>query len=122
MAHEAERVARASGADLQIAIAGGWMTRLRLARGDLAEAAAFERERAANADNAADAARVVDRLTSARLLHAQGQHREALPLLVELGKTAAAAGRTGTLIEILALQALTLWAGSKKERAVSTLA
>jgi LuxR family transcriptional regulator, maltose regulon positive regulatory protein len=122
MAHEAERVARASGADLQIAIAGAWMTRLRVARGELAEAAVFERERAANADAAADAARVVDQLTSARLLHARGGHREALPLLEELGEAAAEAGRTGALIEILALQALTLWARNEKERAVSTLA
>jgi LuxR family transcriptional regulator, maltose regulon positive regulatory protein len=121
-ARQAERVARDSGADLQIAIALDWMTRLLLARGDLTEAVAFEQERATNAENAADAARVVDRLTSARLLYAQGQHREALPQLEELGETAEAAGRTGNLIEILALQALALWAGSKKERAVSTLA
>jgi len=121
-ARQAERVARDSGADLQIAIALDWMTRLLLARGDLTEAVAFEQERATNAENAADAARVVDRLTSARLLYAQGRHREALPQLEELGETAEAAGRTGNLIEILALQALALWAGSKKERAVSTLA
>jgi LuxR family maltose regulon positive regulatory protein len=121
MAHEAEKVARASGADLQIAIAGGWMTRLRLARGDLEEAAAFEQERTANADDAADAARVVDQVTSARLLHARGRHREALRLLEELGESAEAAGRAGDLIEVLALQALARWARNEKERAVSTL-
>jgi LuxR family maltose regulon positive regulatory protein len=121
-ARQAERVARDSGADLQIAITLAWMTRLLLGRGDLCEAVALKQERAANAENAADAAQVVDRLTSARLLHAQGRHREALPLLEELGETAETAGRTGDLIEILALQALALWAGSKKELAVSTLA
>jgi LuxR family maltose regulon positive regulatory protein len=98
------------------------MTRLYLARGDLAEALALVKERAANARAAADAARAVDRLTSARLLLAQQRHREALPLLEELGETAETAGRTGGLIEVLALQGLALWAGGKKERAVSTLA
>ena len=74
-AREAERVARTSGADLEIAIATAWMVRLRLARGEFAEAAALEQERAANVENAADAAQVVDRLTSARVLDAQGTVR-----------------------------------------------
>jgi LuxR family transcriptional regulator, maltose regulon positive regulatory protein len=121
MASEAERVARASGADLQIAVAGAWMARLRVARGDLAEAAAFEQERAANADDAADAARVVDRLSSARLLLARGRHREALLLLKELGEAAAETGRTGDLVEILVLRALALRARNEKQQAVETL-
>lgn len=121
-ARQAERVARDSGADLQIAVASAWMTRLHLARGEFTAAVALEQERAANAHDAADAARMVDRLTSARLLHARGRHREALRLLEELDETAEAAGRTGDLMEIRALQALALWAGSKKERAVSPLA
>src|SRR5918999_4758529 len=121
-ARQAERAARDSGADLQIAIALAWMTRLLLARGDLTDATTLEQERAARAEYAADAARVVDRLTSARLLHARGRHREALALLEELGAMAESAGRTGDLIEILALQALALWAGSKKELAAGTLA
>jgi LuxR family maltose regulon positive regulatory protein len=120
-AREAERVARTSGADLEIAIATAWMARLCLTRGDFAEAVALERERAANAENAADAAQVVDRLTSARVLHAQGRHDEALALLEELRGFAETSGITGGLIEILALQALVLWAKNEKEQAVSTL-
>jgi LuxR family maltose regulon positive regulatory protein len=97
------------------------MARLRLARGEFAEAVALEQERTANAKNAADAARVVDRLTSARVLHARGRHDEALALLEELRGFAEASGITGGLIEILALQALVLWAKNEKEQAVSTL-
>ncbi len=122
MARRAERVARDSGADLQIAIAAAWMARLRLARGDLAEADALEQERAANADGAAAAARVVDQITSARLLHARGRHHEALRLLEEPREAAEAKGRTRDHIEILSLQALALWASNEKERALRTLA
>jgi LuxR family transcriptional regulator, maltose regulon positive regulatory protein len=116
MAREAERVARVSGAELQVSLAASWMARLRLARGEPAEAAALERE------SAAPAARMVDRLTSARLFLARGRQDETLGLLEEPREAAEEEGRTGNLIEILALQALALWAGSRKERAVGTLA
>jgi LuxR family transcriptional regulator, maltose regulon positive regulatory protein len=123
MAREAERVARGSGADLQLAIAVAWMTRLRLARGDLGGAAG--QERAAGADGAAGiagVARFAHLLTSARLLRAEGRHREALGLLEELREETEASGRTGDLIDVLTLQALALWEGSKRVRAVGTLA
>ena len=122
MARKAERVARASGADLQIAIAASWMARLRLMRGDLAQAVDIEQERAANADGAADAARAVDRMTTARLLHARGRHREALRMLEGLRGAAEAGGRARDLVEILLLRASALWASSRKEWAVSALA
>ncbi len=121
LAREAERVARNSGAGLEISIAASWIVRLRISHGDLAEAATNEQERAANAGEATDAARVVDKLTSARLLLAQGRPDEALGLLEEPREAAEEAGRTGDLIEILALQALALWARNNKERAVGTL-
>ncbi len=121
MAHEADRVARGSGADLEIAIAVAWMTQLRLARGVPEEAAAIEQKRVANANDAADAARVVDQLTLARLLLARGRHDEALRLLKRLREEAEAAGRTGSTIEILALEALALWATDEKERAANVL-
>ncbi|MGH2599637.1 MAG: LuxR C-terminal-related transcriptional regulator, partial [Dehalococcoidia bacterium] len=124
MAREAERVARGSGADLQIAVAVAWMTRLRLARGDLPRTATLEQGQAAGADGSASnagAARFVHLLTAARLLRARGRHREALRLLEEPCEEAEASGRTGDLIEVLALQALALWEGNERERAVGTL-
>jgi LuxR family maltose regulon positive regulatory protein len=120
-ARQAERVARTSGAELQMALVGAWMARLVLARGDLAEVAAFEQERAAIADNASGALRTVDRLTSARLLHARGRHREELRLLEESRESAEMAGRTDDLVGILTLQALARWAKNDKEQAVSIL-
>lgn len=65
---------------------------------------------------------MVDRLTSARVLQARGRHDEALGLLEGLRGFAETSGITGGLIEILALQALVLWAKNQKERAVGTLA
>jgi LuxR family transcriptional regulator, maltose regulon positive regulatory protein len=121
MAPEAERVARASDADLQIAIVEAWMARLGQARGDLAETAAFEQEHAVTGGNASDAVRTMNQLASARLLHARGWYREELRLLEESRESAQKTGRTGDLIEILTLQALARWARNDKEQAVSTL-
>jgi LuxR family transcriptional regulator, maltose regulon positive regulatory protein len=121
-ARKADRVARDYGADLEIAIASAWMVRLCLIRGDLAEAAARERRRATDAEDAAAAARTLDRITSARLVHARGRHREALRPLEGLREAAEASGRTRDLVEILSLQALARWASNEKERAVNTLA
>jgi LuxR family transcriptional regulator, maltose regulon positive regulatory protein len=125
IAREADRVARGSDADLQIAIAVAWMTRLCLARGNVAQASSVEEGRAASAAGAAGnagAARSAHLLTSARLLRAQGRHREALGLLEEPREEAEASGRTGDLIEVITLQALALWEVRERERAVGTLA
>jgi LuxR family transcriptional regulator, maltose regulon positive regulatory protein len=118
LADKAERVARDYGADLEIAIAYAWMTRLRAARGEFAEASALEREYAANV---ARAAWIVDRISSARLLYVRGRYEEAIGLLDELQEAAQTAGSTGSVIEILVLRALALWAANKNERAMNTL-
>jgi LuxR family maltose regulon positive regulatory protein len=99
----------------------GYVTLSRVKRARAEEAAAFYQERASSEDAAVGAAWVIDRMTSARLLQAQGQHGEALRLLGELRDAAEAAGRAGELIEILALRSLALWAGNQKGRAVDTL-
>jgi LuxR family maltose regulon positive regulatory protein len=121
MAREAERVARDSGAGPEISVAVSWRVRLRLELGDLAGAVILERESASDADAASEASQVMNRLTSARLLHARGRHGDALSLLETLRGPTEAAGRTDKLIEVLALQALALWARNNKERAVGTL-
>src|SRR3712207_8023082 len=77
------RSARDSGADLQIAIALAWMTRLRLAPLDLTEAVAFEQERAATAVDAADAARVVDRRSEEHTSELQSRQYLVCRLLLE---------------------------------------
>jgi LuxR family maltose regulon positive regulatory protein len=122
LARAAERVARDAGASPEISIAVSWMVRLRLALGDLAGAVALERESAQDADPPSDASRVLDRLTSARLLHARGRHGDALELLEALRVPTEAAGRTDRVIEILVLQTLALWARNEKESAVGILA
>ena len=65
----------------------------------------------------AGVARFAHLLTSARLLRAEGRRREALGL-EELREETEASGRTGDLIDVLTLQALALWEGSKRVRAV----
>jgi LuxR family transcriptional regulator, maltose regulon positive regulatory protein len=62
-----------------------------------------------------------EHLVLARVLLAQCKPDQALRLLERLREAAEAADRTGSVIEILALQALALWAKGKKERAVGTL-
>ncbi len=57
----------------------------------------------------------------ARVLLAQDKPDQALRLLERLREEAEVASRAGSVIEILALQALALWARGKKERAVGTL-
>lgn len=121
-AHEAERVARDYGADLEIAIARAWMTRLCLAQGNVTDVAGFEREWRPEAVGAAAAARMIERITSARHLHARGRHQAALRLLDELRESAEANGRTRDLIEIRSLQAMVQWTLNDRVCAVSSLA
>jgi LuxR family maltose regulon positive regulatory protein len=121
LAREAARTAGLYGADLELAIAAAWLTRLHVSQGDLASADAFAMERAATAEGAATAARVLDRIAAARLLHARGRHHEALRLLDGPRRDAEANGRTRDLIEILSLRALVQWATQQRERALSTL-
>jgi LuxR family transcriptional regulator, maltose regulon positive regulatory protein len=95
--------------------------RLMLAQGEVAEAAWWTAERALSIEDKPSYLREHEHLVLARVLLAQGKPEKAHILLERLLAAAEAAGRTGSVIEILALRALALWAGNRKELAVSTL-
>lgn len=121
LAVEAERVARDYGADPEIAIAHGWITRLRLARGDLAGITIEEHQPGTPAERVVGAVWLLDQIASVRLLQTLGRHREALERLDELREAAIANERGRDLIEIMLLRALTLWALNSCDRAIQTL-
>jgi LuxR family transcriptional regulator, maltose regulon positive regulatory protein len=96
--------------------------RLLLAQGHLAAAARWTNERGLGADDQPSYAREPEYLLLARLLLDQDRPDQALGLLERLHAMAAAQGRTGSLIEIQALQALALAAGGDQPGAVAALA
>jgi LuxR family transcriptional regulator, maltose regulon positive regulatory protein len=95
--------------------------RLLLALGKVDDAAHWCAERRLGVEDELSYLREREHLVVARLLLAQDKPEQALRLLERLREEAEAAGRAGSEIEILALQALALWARGKKERAVGTL-
>jgi LuxR family maltose regulon positive regulatory protein len=119
-AREAEQLARSSGLGYLIVEAAIHKAPLHQATGDLA-AATSEQERAAGVGGVSPSTREEERIGMVRLLIARGEPDKAMGLLADLREAAEEADRTGSLIEILALQALALWARRAKERAVATL-
>src|SRR5918993_1081815 len=95
--------------------------RLMLIQGEIVEVARWTAERGLGVEDEVSYLREREHLVLARVLLAQGKPEQALRLLEKLREQAEAAGRTGSEIEILALQALALWATNEKERAVRTL-
>ena len=96
--------------------------RLLLAQGDLAAAARWTQERGRGPDDEPMHPQEPGDLVLARVLLAQDQPARALSLLQRLHAAAAAQGRTGSGIEIQALQALAFAAGGDQASAVTTLA
>ena len=120
-AREANSLAQRSGAGEAIVEAAAWNARLHLTRND-STAAFLELERIAGVPAVSvSMVRETEQIARARLTMARGEHEEALRLLEGLRQSTEAAGRTGKQIEILTLQALTLWERSKREQAVGAL-
>jgi LuxR family maltose regulon positive regulatory protein len=100
-----------------------YQARLWIAQGNLAAASRWAHESGLKkADTPIPYLYEVDYLTLARLLIAQGNLEAAETLLLGLHHSAAAAGRGGSLIEILILQALTFAAQDRGKEALSALA
>jgi LuxR family maltose regulon positive regulatory protein len=99
-----------------------YQARLWIAQGDLAAANLWAQASGLNpADSPITYHYEVEYLTLARLLIAEGSLEAAEALLFRLHQGAAAAGRSGSLIEILILQAITFAAQDRGEEALSAL-
>ncbi len=96
--------------------------RLLLAQGDVAAAARWAEERNLRPDDQPGYAREREYLVLARVLLAQEPPSRALALLERLHATAESQDRTGSVIEIRALQALALAASGDDAGAVNALA
>ena len=96
--------------------------RLLLAQGEAAAAARWTKERGLGPDDEPDYPREREYLVLARVLLAQDRPSQALGLLERLHVVAAAQNRTGSVIEIQALQALALAAAGEEASAVDALA
>jgi LuxR family transcriptional regulator, maltose regulon positive regulatory protein len=80
--------------------------RIAIKLGNVADATRWASERGLSEYAEVSFLREYDNLTFARLLNAQGDHKRATVLLEALALNASAGGRTGSLIEILMLQAV----------------
>ncbi len=96
--------------------------RLLLAQGEVAAAARWAHERGLSPDDEPPYSREREYLVLARVLLAQNRSAQALALLARLHAAAVSQDRTGSIIEIGALQALALAASGEENAAVDALA
>jgi LuxR family transcriptional regulator, maltose regulon positive regulatory protein len=96
--------------------------RLQLAQGDLAAAARWTQQRGLSPDDKPPYPQEAECLVLARVLLAQDRPAQALALLERLLAAAVSQDRTGSIIEIQALQALALAASGEENAAVDALA
>ncbi len=119
---EAEQVAPGPGVTGLLNPVPAQRARLLLAQGDIAAAARWTEECGLGADDEPTYQREREYLVLARVLIAEDRPGPALGLLERLHAAAAAQDRTGSIIEIQALQALALAAAGDQNAAVNALA
>jgi LuxR family maltose regulon positive regulatory protein len=119
---EGEQAARAAGLPAQMLDRlAAFGARLRLAQGDMATAARLLEERGIGADDALDHQNELEHLVLSRVLLAQKEVEAALGLLERIRSMAEAAGRMGTAIKALVLQALARGVQNDEIRALAAL-
>jgi ATP/maltotriose-dependent transcriptional regulator MalT len=96
--------------------------RLLLADGNVPRLGEWVRKKGLGADDQPTYLREPEHLVLARLLLAQGAPERALSLLARVGELAKAQGRTGSLVEVRALEAKALEAAGQPEAAVEATA
>jgi LuxR family maltose regulon positive regulatory protein len=94
--------------------------RVLLALGRLDDAAAWARHRDLSAADTLDYLREYEHVTLARILLAEHRLDEARPFLERLAAAAQEGGRIGSLLEVLALQALAATAAGRTSEALAT--
>jgi ATP/maltotriose-dependent transcriptional regulator MalT len=99
-----------------------WQARLMLARGEVAAAGHWASGRELGADDEPGYPRERDYLVLARLLLAEQTYDRALRLLERMRAQATAQQRTGSIIELAALQTLALAASGDQTAALASLA
>jgi LuxR family maltose regulon positive regulatory protein len=95
--------------------------RLWLARGDIEAAVRWAQERGLSTEDEVGYQREDEQVTLARVLLAQKRTEETLQLLERLVMTAEVEGRTASIIQLLVLQALTLYVLGDTTRSLDSL-
>jgi ATP/maltotriose-dependent transcriptional regulator MalT len=119
---EAERAGAGAGVTSLFDPVPASRARLLLAQGDVTKAARWAKQEGVCADDMPDYPHEPVHLVLARVLLAQDQPGQALSLLDRLHAAATVQGRTGSVIEIQALQALARAASGDEDGAVAVLA
>lgn len=96
--------------------------RMLIGRGNVSEAENLLLVRGVRPEDPPSYLREPEQLLLARILLARGDHREALALLGRLHVLASAQGRTGSIIEMLVLEAVAYHGAGEEDRALSAMA